>query len=191
MEKKSIGKRAGAPASAGDQERASKKPARKTTEYGRQLEEKQKVKEMYGLREQQFRRFYSIAERSKEATGEMLLVLLERRLDNVLYRLKLATTRAQARQVIVHGLACVNGARVSSPSYLVSVNDVVTLSESALKKQIFLEQVVDKRLNTGIKVPDWLEIDKKSRKGAVLRMPIRSDVQSPIEEHLIIELYSK
>lgn len=167
------------------------KRARKKSEFGRQLEEKQKVKEMYGMREKQFRRFFGLALRSQEATGEFLLSLLERRLDNVLYRLKLAGTREQARQVIVHGHILVNGKKVTSPSYLVSINDQVSLTPRVAERATFIEQVVDKRLASNTKVPDWLELDRKARKGQVLRLPVRTDVQTPIEEHLIVELYSK
>jgi small subunit ribosomal protein S4 len=171
---------------------AEKRSMKKMSEYGKQLHEKQKVKHMYGMREKQFRRFFGIAIKSREgATGEILLSLLERRLDNALYRLKLAMSRLQARQVIVHGHVLVNGKKVSSPSYLVSVNDVITLAPTVLDKSQFLEQVIDKRLSIGIKVPEWLELDKKSRKGIVLRKPARADIQVPIEEHLIVELYSK
>lgn len=165
--------------------------SRKKSEYGRQLEEKQKVKDMYGLRERQFRRFFSLAIRSKEATGERLLSLLESRLDNVLFRLKFATTRRQARQIITHGHVLVNGEKVSSPSYLVAVNDEISLSPTVSSKEVFLEQVIEKRLHSNAKVPDWLELDRKARKGRVLREPARLDIQAPIEEYLIVELYSK
>ncbi len=175
-----------------EREVSSKRPARKQSEYGKQLSEKQKVKEMYGLREKPFKRFFGIAIKSREGMpGENLLSLLERRLDNTLYRLKLATSRTQARQMIVHGHVMLNGRKVYSPSSLVTVNDEVSLDPKVLNKPVFLEQVVDKRLNIGIKVPEWLELDKKDRKGRVLRHPVRSDIQAPIEEHLIVELYSK
>lgn len=164
---------------------------RKLSEYGKQLEEKQKVKHLYGVLEKQFRRFFKMAVRHKGATGDILLSLLEQRLDNVLYRLKLATTRRQARQIIVHGHVMVNGKKVCSPSFLVSVDDEISLAPNVKDKKVFLENVVDKRLNIGIKVPEWLELDKSNRKGRVLRKPVRSDVQTPIEEHLIVELYSK
>jgi small subunit ribosomal protein S4 len=173
-------------------EKSTKRPGKKLSEYGKQLAEKQKVKEMYGLRERQFKRFFSIALHTREgATGENLLSLLERRLDNTLFRLKLATTRTQARQVIVHGHVKVNGKRVSSPSFLISVNDEISLVGNVAEKKAFLEQVIDKRLKMGIKVPDWLELDKNERIGRVLRNPARADIQVPIEEHLIVELYSK
>ena len=180
--------------SAADQGQNKKQPSKrqkKISEYGKQLLEKQKVKEMYGMREKQFRRFFALATRQQGAPGENLLSLLERRLDNVLYRLKMAVTRAQARQTIVHGHVCVNGKRVFSPSLFVSPGDVITFRESVMKKTQFVEQAIDKRLNIGIKVPEWLELNKKDRKGQILRKPVRTDVQVPIEEHLIVELYSK
>lgn len=174
-------------------ERSERAPKRgkKLTEYGRQLEEKQKVKEMYGMREKQFSRFFKIATSAKGATGETLLSMLERRLDNVVFRLKLSTTRIQARKVIVHGHIYVNGRKVYSPSYLVEINDQISLAPNVEQKTEFLKQVIDKRLNTAAKVPDWIELDKKSRKGIILRYPARADIQVPIEEHLIVELYSK
>lgn len=164
---------------------------RKMSEYGKQLFEKQKVKRMYGLRERQFRRFFSMAVKTEGAPGDNLLSFLERRLDNTIFRLKLATSRAQARQIIVHGHVQVNGKKVDSPSYFVSVDDVISLSDKSLKESAFIENVVDKRLKMGIKVPEWLELEKKERSGRVLRNPVRSDIQVPIEEHLIVELYSK
>lgn len=168
------------------------KHPRKTTEYGRQLDEKQKVKNMYGMRERQFKRFFKIAVQGREGVpGERLLSLLERRLDNIVYRLKMSTSRAQARQIIVHGHVLVNGQKVYSPSYLLDINDEVSLASNVVQKTAFVEQVIDKRLKMGIKVPDWLELDKKERIGRVLRLPVRSDIQVPIEEHLIVELYSK
>ena len=164
---------------------------KKLSEYGKQLKEKQKVKMMYGVLEKQFRRFFSLASKFKGATGENLLSLLERRLDNVLFRLKMAFSRVQARQMIVHGHIFVNGKRVKSPSFLVKEGDVVSFSESTLNKKEFVEGVIDKRMNIGVKVPEWLELQKNERKGVILRLPNRSDVTVPIEEHLIVELYSK
>lgn len=165
--------------------------SKKSSEYGKQLLEKQKVKLMYGIREKQFSRFFGIASQLKGVTGETLLSLLERRLDNVIYRLKMASSRPQARQVVVHGHVNVNGQRVDSPSYIVKTGDVITLTESSIGKQGFLEGVVDKRLNMGVRVPEWLELQKKERKGIILRDPARTDITVPIEEHLIVELYSK
>ncbi len=170
----------------------SKAPRKKLSEYGRQLQEKQKVKEMYGLRERQFKRFFVVASKQQEGgPGENLLKLLERRLDNVVYRLKMATTRRQARQIIAHGHILVNGKKIYSPSFLTSVSDIVTLSQRVSTLTTFMADVIEKRMKVGIKVPEWLELDKKERVGKVLRLPVRADVQVPVEEHLIVELYSK
>lgn len=174
-----------------DKEKTAKQPVRKMSEYGKQLFEKQKVKHMYGMRERQFRRFFEIALRATSATGEALLSMLERRIDNVVYRLKMATSRAQARQVIVHGHVFINSRRVTSPSYMVEVGDVISLDPSVTKKEHFLENVIDKKLKISVKVPEWLELDKQNRTGKVLREPARTDIQTPIEEHLIVEFYSK
>jgi len=171
---------------------APQKRVRKLSEYGKQSAEKQKVKNMYGLREKQFKCFFAKAANTRiGAPGENLLSLLERRLDNVVYKLKLATTRTQARQIVTHGHVLVNGKKVYSPSFLVSPEDVVSLSERVAKMETFLKDVIEKRMKVGIKVPEWLELDKKDRFGRVLRLPVRADVQVPIEEHLIVELYSK
>ncbi len=192
MNKKNVGSTSRRGAGSSPQKKTSKRPARKLSEYGKQLAEKQKVKKMYGVREKQFRRFFKMAVQEREgAPGENLLSLLERRLDNAIYRLKLSKTRRQARQIIVHGHVLVNGTKVSSPSFLVSPEDVITLTPNVADKKAFVEQVIDKRLKMGIKVPEWLELVKDDRKGIVLRNPARSDIQVPIEEHLIVELYSK
>jgi small subunit ribosomal protein S4 len=174
------------------EERTEKvKRSKKLSEYGKQLEEKQKVKEMYGVLERQFSRWFTIAAGREGGPGENLLSMLERRLDNVVYRLKLANSRAQARQIITHGHVLVNGKKSYSPSYMVYVNDEISLASNVADKKTFLENVIDKRLNIGIKVPEWLELMKSERKGKVLRLPVRTDIQVPIEEHLIVELYSK
>jgi small subunit ribosomal protein S4 len=174
-------------------ERADKSKGRgkKLTEYGKQLEEKQRVRDMYGMRERQFKNWFEQATAQPGGPGENLLSMLERRLDNVLYRLKLATTRRQARQIIAHGHVTVNGKRVKTASYIVDVGHEIGLMNAVQNKAKFLEQVVDKRLNIGVKVPDWLELKKTERSGVVLRKPVRADIQTPIEEHLIVELYSK
>jgi len=187
------GPKSGGEGEAGDkkQQRERTPAGKKMSEYGKQLHEKQRVKRIYGLREKQFRRFFDKGVRLEGAPGENLLSLLERRLDNVIYRLKLAVTRAQARQVVVHGHVLVNGQCVHTPSYIVSVGDVFSLKPRALGKEAFLKQVIDKRLKVSIKVPEWLELDKADRRGSVLRMPVRADIQVPVEEHLIVELYSK
>jgi len=159
--------------------------------YARQLHEKQKVKRLYGMREKQFRRFYEEASAMEGVPSENLLSLLERRIDNVVYRLKLATSCAQARQMIVHGHILVNGRKVTTPSYSVGINDIVSLHSSTLNNAEFLATVIDKRLNINSKVPEWLELTKASRSGKVLRYPVRTDIQYAVEEYMIVELYSK
>ncbi len=193
MNKSNVEKRSVLGKDRNSNERSDKGKARgkKQTEYGKQLEEKQRVKEMYGMRERQFKNWFESATAQPGGPGENLLSMLERRLDNVVYRLKLANTRRQARQIVAHGLVAVNNKRVKTASYLVNVADAIGLMPAAQNKAKFLEQVVDKRLNIGVKVPDWLELKKAERVGVVLRKPARADIQTPIEEHLIVELYSK
>jgi len=164
---------------------------KRTTEYGRQLYEKQVVKRAYGVRERQFKRFFDLATRSEGAPGEVLLSLLERRLDNVVYRLKLAATRAQARQMVVHGHILVNSSKVYSPSYVTGVGDQVGLTEQAANNSEFVESVINKRLKTHAKVPEWLELDKKNKVGRIIRLPVRDDIQLQVNENSIVELYSK
>ena len=165
--------------------------SKKLSEFGKQLQEKQKVKLHYGVLERQFQRFFAIASKQRGVTGEVLLSLLERRLDNAVYRLKMTSSRFQARQLVVHGHILVNGSRVKSPSYLIKQGDVISLGTQALNSAAMLETIIDKRMNMGIKVPEWLELSKKDRTGTVLRLPVRADVTLPVEEHLIVELYSK
>src|SRR4029078_4603507 len=141
--------------------------------------------------EKQFRRFFSEAIRSREASGDALLSLLERRLDNVVYRLKFASTREQARQIIVHGHIRVNNIKVKSPSYLVTPQEEVALAQAIRERSSFMEAVVAKRMKKSIKPPEWLELDKDGVSGRVLRFPVRSDIKTPIAEQDIIELYSK
>jgi small subunit ribosomal protein S4 len=164
---------------------------KKLTEYGKQLDAKQRVKIMYHMRERQFRRFFDLASKLHGITGENLLSLLERRLDNVIFRLKMAISRIQARQMIVHGHIMVNGKKIDRPSYVVKQGDAISLTPATENNKIFIENVVDKRLATAIKVPEWLDLQKKDRRGVVVRLPLRSDITTPIEEHLIVELYSK
>ena len=164
---------------------------KKMSEYGKQLEEKQKVKIMYGVLERQFKRFFSVASKQKGVTGETLLTMLERRLDNVVFRLKMAVSRIQARQMIVHGHITVNGTKADSPSCLVKEGDVIAFTEATFNNKTFMEGVVDKRMSMSVKVPEWLELQKKDRRGVVVRLPVRADITTPIEEHLIVELYSK
>ena len=161
----------------------------KKSAYALQLTEKQKVKFVYGILEKQFRAYYEKAARAGGNTGEVLLSLIERRLDNVVYRLGFANTRRQARQLVNHGHFTVNGKRVNIPSYLIKVGDVIEVAEKSRSSVMF------KRL-TGedapvFTVPTWLEREKNVLKGTVTRMPAREDIDLPIEEHLIVELYSK
>lgn len=166
-------------------------PAPKLSEFGRQLKEKQRVRFLYGVAEKQFRTLFQKVARQKGVTGENFLIALERRLDNVMFRLKLGATRKQCRQLVVHGHVHVNGTRIKSPSFLVSVGDKVTLRERSLNKEAFVTNVVEKRLSRGIKVPEWLMLDREKRTGEVVRFPLRSEIITPIEEHLVVELYSK
>jgi small subunit ribosomal protein S4 len=161
---------------------------RKASDYGEQLREKQKVKRIYGLVERQFRGYYNRANRMKGVTGENLLLLLERRLDNIVYRLGFASDHAEARQLVRHGHFRVNDARVNIPSYLVRVGDVITVREKS-KKIVRLGDslaAVDRR-----GVPQWLELDKDGFRGKIKSFPAREDFTMPIREQLIVELYSK
>ena len=156
--------------------------------YGLQLREKQKVKRIYGLLEKQFRRYFYEAERMRGITGENLLVLLERRLDNVIYRLGFASSRAQARQFVRHGHIIVNGKRINIPSYRVKKDDEITVKES-FKKNPFLFSNVEAAASRGI--PEWLTLDKENFKGRVMELPKREHITLEINEQLIVELYSK
>jgi small subunit ribosomal protein S4 len=164
---------------------------KKLSEYGKQLYEKQRVKRMYGMREKQFKNFFKLAKKNKDATGSALLVLLERRLDNIVFRMKFATTRKQARQMVVHGHFLVNGKKVYSPSCLIKANDAITLCEASKVQEGFMKQVIEKGFAASIKVPEWIEFDKNTIVGKVLRLPVREDIQASINESFIVELYSK
>lgn len=160
-------------------------PQRRTaSDYGRQLRAKQMVKRMYGMREAQFRRFFKLAQKSRELTGTALLKLLERRLDNVVYRLGFARTRPQARQMVSHGHIMVDGARLNIPSYLVKPDQVVSLSEAARNIPD-----VQELLDTPPYVPEWL--DRQDGAGRVLREPERREIDQDIQEQLIVEFYSR
>jgi SSU ribosomal protein S4P len=161
---------------------------KKLSEYGVQLREKQKAKRFYGILEKQFRRYFEMASRRKGITGENLLQILETRLDNVVYRLGFATTRDEARQLVRHGHIEVNGQRVNIPSYLVKVNDVISVKEKSRKLERF-KQILE---TTGSKVvPKWLEVDQENLTGKVVALPAREDIDLQVQEHLIVELYSK
>ena len=154
--------------------------------YGLQLREKQKVKRMYGILERQFHLYFERAVRQKGVTGENLLSQLERRLDNVVLRLGLAGSHAQARQFVRHGHIRINGRKVNIPSFLVRVGDQISLKEKS-KKNIQILNAVE--LSRG--VPPWLELDREGLNGRVVALPKREDITMPIEEHMIVELYSK
>jgi len=160
---------------------------RKVSEYGTQLREKQKVKFVYGVLEKQFHRYYMKAANMKGITGENLLQLLERRLDNVVYRLGLAKTRRMARQIVVHGHILVNGKKVDIPSALVKVGDVITLRERSRESEMFKSL----REGTGAVTPKWLAFDAPTLTGTVNALPAREDIDYPVQEHLIVELYSR
>jgi small subunit ribosomal protein S4 len=160
----------------------------KFSEYSLQLREKQKVKRMYGLLENQFRRTFTEAARTKGITGETLLVLLERRLDNVAYRLGFASSRAEARLLVRHGHILVNGRRVNIPSFTVRVGDVVSVKESS--RQITrVASAMEGAQRRG--VPDWADVDRDACSGRIKILPSRNDITMPINEKLIVELYSK
>ena len=160
----------------------------KKSEYGTQLTEKQKVKFVYGILEKQFRMYYEKAERMNGNTGEILLSLVERRLDNVVYRLGFASTRREARQLVNHGHYTVNGKSVNIPSYLVDVNDVIAVSEKSSSNNRFKKMKED---DAFVAAPKWLERDKKNLTGKVIALPARDDIDFEIAENLIVELYSK
>jgi small subunit ribosomal protein S4 len=160
----------------------------KNSDYGVQLREKQKVKKMYGLSEKQFHLFFEKADRQKGITGTNLLVMLERRLDNVVYRLGFTNSRSQGRHFVRHNHFEVNGKKVNVPSYLIKIGDEITLREKSKKVQAIndaLEAVVRRG------VPQWLDLEKDQMKGVVKNNPVRDDLTMPMQEQLIVELYSK
>lgn len=159
---------------------------KRVTEYGLQLREKQKVKRAYGILEKQFRRYYEEAVRMKGVTGENMLSLIERRLDNVVYRMGIGSSRAESRQIVNHGHITVNGKRVNVPSFIVKVGDVIEVKENKRELEMF------KQLK-GMKIvmPKWLEFNSETLKGKILALPTREDIDLGIKEHLIIELYSR
>ena len=162
---------------------------KKKSEYALQLQEKQKVKFVYGVMEKQFRMYYEKATRMPGKTGEELLSLLERRLDNVVYRLGFAMTRREARQLVSHAHFTVNGVKVDIPSYLVKVGDVIEVKDTS-RSSVKFKRLLGEDAPV-VLVPQWLEREKNALKGTVTRLPVREDIDLPIEEHLIVELYSK
>lgn len=159
---------------------------KKTSEYGLQLREKQKAKRFYGLQETQFRNLFEKAASRKGVTGDNLLILLESRLDNVVYRLGLASSRKEARQLIVHSHFTLNGKKVNSPGLEVKAGDVIKVKEKSQSSPKFKE-IKDMQIT----VPSWLTVDTEKLEGKVVALPTRADIDTPIAEHLIVELYSK
>lgn len=158
----------------------------KFQEYGLRLREKQRVRRIYGLSEKQFRRFFAMSERKEGITGTNFLVFLERRIDNMVYRLGFATSRKEARQLVGHNHITVNGKKVSSPSFIVKVGDAIEVKHKELPSvQNALESVVRRG------VPSWIELDKENMKGIIKLLPTREDITMPIKEQLIVEYYSR
>ncbi len=161
---------------------------KKFSEYGLQLREKQKTRRIYGILENQFRRYFEKAERQPGVTGENLLRLLERRLDNVIYRIGLGSSRAEARQLVLHGHFLVNGRKVNIPSYLIRVGDVITVrdkSKESPKIKELLERAGDRT------PPAWLEFEAEQARARVVDLPARDQIDATVQEHLIVELYSR
>ena len=180
------------PAAMGYSKTSNKNPGgqrrAKKSEYAMQLTEKQKVKFVYGMQERQFRSYYEKASRAEGNTGEVLLSMLERRLDNVVYRLGYASTRREARQLVNHGHFTVNGKRVNIPSFLVKVGDLVAVCEASVSKPRFKKMKED---DAYVAAPKWLDRDKNTLQGKVVAIPTKEDIDFEIAEHLIVELYSK
>lgn len=168
--------------------RKAKNAGRKVSEYGMQLREKQKAKFIYGVLEKQFHRYYERARRMNGVTGENLMVLLESRLDNVVFRLGFARTRREARQTVSHGHFTVNGRRVDIPSYLVKPGDVIAVGEKYRDLLPIKEALIQ---SERFEVPGWLEVDIEKLSGNVLSLPTREQISTDIQEQLIVELYSK
>ena len=168
--------------------RSLRNPNKKVSEYGLQLREKQKAKFIYGVLEKPFRNYYKKADRMKGLTGENLMTMLERRLDSVIFRMGFARTRKEARQVVGHKHVLVNGKKVNIPSYLVKAGDVIELTEKAKGLQRFKDiiEVTESRI-----VPEWIEVDYDAKKGTVKELPNREAIDVPVNEMLIVELYSK
>ena len=168
--------------------RQPKRSGRKVSEYGMQLKEKQKAKFIYGVLEKQFRAYYDKAKTMPGVTGENLLGLLERRIDNVVFRLGLASTRRQARQLVSHGHITVNGKRLDIPSALIKVGDVIGVKEKSRSTELFKEIAESKN---ALSVPAWLTADIQNLTGSVTRFPNRDEIDVPVNEQAIVELYSK
>ncbi len=165
------------------------KMKKKKSEYGLQLNEKQKVKFIYGILEKQFRNYYEKAVKAPGKTGDNLLILVERRLDNVVFRLGFAATRRQARQLVTHSHFTVNGKKVNIPSYLVKAGDVIEVAEKS-RSSVLFERLAGPDAPV-VLTPAWMEREKNALKGTVTHIPAREEIDTPVEEHLIVELYSK
>ena len=161
---------------------------KKQSEYGMQLNEKQKVRFIYGVLEKQFAKYYVMATKMNGVTGECLLQILESRLDNVIYRMGLANTRREARQIVNHGHVTVNGKRVDIPSYLVKPGEVISLRESS-RNADRMKDIVER--NSNRLVPKWIDMNKDTLEGKIIALADREDIDFPVEEHLIVEYYSK
>lgn len=161
---------------------------RKVSDYAVQLREKQKVKQMYGMLEAQFRRYFEKADRTKGVTGEILLIMLERRLDNVLYRAGFASSRDQARQMVRHNLFVINGKKVNIPSYQIKIGDLILLKEKNQKNPMILDNL-EGAVRRGL--PSWLQLEQDKFQCIVKALPNREEITMPIQEQLIVELYSK
>ncbi|MGI6336221.1 MAG: 30S ribosomal protein S4 [Clostridiales bacterium] len=161
---------------------------KKKSEYLLQLREKQKTKRYYGMLEKQFAEYYEMAARKQGVTGENLLQLLESRFDNIIYRLGFAMSRPEARQLLRHGHFTINGKKVNIPSYLCRAGDVITLKETS-KSSDKLKSVIE--ANASKPIPKWLDLDRNTLTGRIINLPAREDIDLPVEEHLIVELYSK
>ena len=168
--------------------RTNARAGRKVSEYGLQLREKQKAKFIYGVLEKPFRNYYEAADRMKGMTGENLMIMLERRLDNVVFRMGFARTRKEARQVVGHQHILVNGKRVQIPSYLVKAGDVIEIREKSRSLQRYKDIL---EVTGGRLVPEWIEVDQEALKGTVKNLPSREMIDVPVNEMLIVELYSK
>ncbi len=160
---------------------------KKVSEYGQQLREKQKVKRIYGVQEGQFRAYYETADKMKGITGANMLSLLERRLDNVIYRMGIGGSRSQARQLVNHGHFTVNGKNVNVPSYRVKAGDIIAVKESKTSNKYF-ENIKSMKVAN---MPKWLEFNPEKLTGKIIALPTREDIDSQIAEHMIVELYSK
>ena len=168
--------------------RTSARAGKKMSEYGLQLREKQKAKFIYGVLEKPFRNYYAKADRMKGMTGENLMIMLETRLDNVIFRMAFARTRREARQIVLHKHVLVNGKQVNIPSYLIKAGDVIEIREKSKSLQRYKDiiEVTGSRL-----VPEWLDADQEALKGTVKQLPTREMIDVPVDEMLIVELYSK